>query len=78
MEACENAIGGAFKLFKGRSAETSGGLLVALSPEKADAFVKEIKELDGQPAWIIGSVSAVSSASEAGAYICDNPRIINV
>ena len=32
-----------FKLFEGFSAETSGGLLVCLASEAAEAFCKEIK-----------------------------------
>lgn len=52
----EGAKGG-FKLALGRSAETSGGLLVALpSAEAAAAFCADIAAADGQPAWIIGTV----------------------
>lgn len=48
---------GSFKLALGRSAETSGGLLVALpSAEAAAAFCADIEAADGQPAWIIGKV----------------------
>ena len=40
----------------GFSAETSGGLLVAMSEQDAIAFIKEIEEIDKCPAWIIGKV----------------------
>lgn len=45
-----------FKLRAGYSAETSGGLLVCLPPDVAVQFCKEIEEIDGFPAWIIGDV----------------------
>jgi len=47
---------GIFKLLDGLSAETSGGLLIALPEDKAKAFCEEIEQLDGYPAWIIGKV----------------------
>jgi len=45
-----------FKLTDGFSAETSGGLFICLPKDKADLFCKEIKEIDGEEAWIIGDV----------------------
>ena len=45
-----------FKLREGYSAETSGGLMVCLSRDKAEAFCAEIEAIDGVPAWIIGEV----------------------
>ena len=46
-----------FKLAMGLSAETSGGLLVALnSLETAQKFIAELKTLDKQDAWVVGSV----------------------
>ena len=42
------------RLLQGFSAETSGGLLLALpSLEVAQKFIEEISLLDGQPAWIV-------------------------
>lgn len=32
-----------FKLLKGKSAETSGGLLMMMPPENADDFMKELE-----------------------------------
>ena len=52
-----------FKLLAGFSAETSGGLLIALPADKAEAFCKEIEEIDGEPAWIIGDVIAGTKKS---------------
>lgn len=43
-------------LLGGKSAETSGGLLVALPAEQAQSFIDELQALDGKPAWIIGRV----------------------
>lgn len=45
-----------FRLFSGYAAETSGGLLVAMSAENAQKYIKELRELDGFPAWVIGKV----------------------
>eukprot|EP00002_Diphylleia_rotans_P026657 TRINITY_DN5329_c0_g1_i1.p1 TRINITY_DN5329_c0_g1~~TRINITY_DN5329_c0_g1_i1.p1 ORF type:complete len:306 (-),score=54.61 TRINITY_DN5329_c0_g1_i1:629-1546(-) len=45
-----------FKLVTGFSAETSGGLLIALPAESADQFIRELQQLDDRPAWIIGRV----------------------
>uniref|UniRef100_A0A5S6QRM8 PurM-like C-terminal domain-containing protein n=1 Tax=Trichuris muris TaxID=70415 RepID=A0A5S6QRM8_TRIMR len=44
------------RLLKGTSPETSGGLLIALPQDAASEFCEEIEQLDGQPAWIIGTV----------------------
>lgn len=45
-----------FSLMKGFSAETSGGLLICLPADKAEAFCQELEQLDKEPAWIIGKV----------------------
>ena len=45
-----------FQLVKGYSAETSGGLMICMKEEDAIAYCKELEELDGEPAWIIGRV----------------------
>ncbi len=63
-----------FPLLAGYSAETSGGLLVALPSEKAAGFCDEIQQIDGQPAWVIGRVVA----GERTAKLADQPRIIEV
>ena len=42
--------------FQGYSAETSGGLLMSISAEGAKAFADEIHAIEGQPAWVIGTV----------------------
>lgn len=67
-----------FKLLQGTSAETSGGLLICLPAEHADAFVKEIQELDGAPAWIIGKVVENISSGPNSAYISENVTVIDV
>ncbi|KAL6740381.1 hypothetical protein Aduo_013740 [Ancylostoma duodenale] len=48
--------GNGFNLFGGTSAETSGGLLVAVSPKCAEGFVRDMEAMDGHPAWIVGRV----------------------
>ncbi len=52
-----------FRLKVGYSAETSGGLLVSIPPENAQAFIEELEELDGTPAWIVGKVVPDESRS---------------
>lgn len=43
MHTADKALGGMFKLLDGKSAETSGGLLIAIPKNNAEAFVKELK-----------------------------------
>eukprot|EP01084_Bolivina_argentea_P220209 373238_1 len=45
-----------FKLMDGYSAETSGGLLIMLPRKNANAFIDEIKQIDGWPAHIVGEI----------------------
>lgn len=45
-----------FRLLKGYSAETSGGLLICMPEESAAAFCKELEEADDSPCWVIGRV----------------------
>ncbi len=68
-----------FSLVSGLSAETSGGLLIALPPETAQLFCTEIEELDHWPAWIIGSVveNLTGDRNKNTCRIVENPKIIN-
>lgn len=61
-----------FKLHSGFSAETSGGLFVALPKENAEKFCKDMEAIDGWPAWIIGDVVEGSRT----ARIVDSPTVI--
>jgi len=45
-----------FKLLEGYSSETSGGLFICIPKEKALLFCKEIQEIEGEEAWIVGEV----------------------
>eukprot|EP00457_Paulinella_chromatophora_P008202 gb/GEZN01008231.1/.p1 GENE.gb/GEZN01008231.1/~~gb/GEZN01008231.1/.p1 ORF type:complete len:316 (+),score=42.70 gb/GEZN01008231.1/:187-1134(+) len=63
-----------FKLIQGFSAETSGGLLIALPEDKAVQFCKDILAEDGHPAWIVGKVVD----GDRTAKIMPNPTIIQV
>jgi len=45
-----------WNLLGGKSAETSGGLLIAMPAHQAQPFIDELQALDGKPAWIIGRV----------------------
>ena len=52
-----------FKLTEGRSAETSGGLLVALPADRVDAFIADLREADGTNTWVVGEVVAGSGTA---------------
>jgi selenide,water dikinase len=56
MLEIDAAIGHNFRLAQGFAAETSGGLLIAMPPEAAEQYIREIQEADGKPAWIVGRV----------------------
>ena len=47
-----------FRLLKGYSAETSGGLMICMPEENALEYCRELEALDGEPSWIIGRVVA--------------------
>lgn len=50
-------LGRSAKLIAGKAVETSGGLLISLSSEKAQQFCEEYEQVSGHAAWIIGKVS---------------------
>ena len=64
-----------FRLLKGYSAETSGGLMICMPEEDAIAYCKELEELDGEPSWIIGRV--VSDVNRKAA-ITNDVKILEV
>jgi len=70
-------IFGHFRLLQGFSAETSGGLFIALPANKADDFCREIEELDHEPAWIIGGVVQAKEPGNNQAIILDDKKIIS-
>ena len=74
MVAVAGAVGNMFQLLQGYSAETSGGLLLAISKEGAEHFIEDIKAMENCEAWIIGSVEA----GPRKAIIVENPAIIEV
>jgi len=67
-----------FKLRGGYSAETSGGLFIALPEEVADDFIKELTSLDNQPSWKIGKVVAACDTSKNQSRILENYQVISV
>jgi selenide,water dikinase len=77
MDKIDELFGFNWKLLDGFSAETSGGLLIALPENKAKSFCQELEELDHQPAWIVGKV-VESQSPENQATILENKTIINV
>lgn len=63
-----------FKLLDGYSAETSGGLLIAMTHEDAMSFCEAFQKEDGHSAWIIGKV--VKGTRDA--TVDNNANIIEV
>ena len=74
MARVESHLNNNWNLFKGRSAETSGGLMILLRPADAEAYVKEYKELTGHDAWIIGRVVE----GQRRGFVVENPALIEV
>jgi len=68
-----NALG-MKKLINGVSPETSGGLLIAISPENAAEFCTEISQLEQIEAWIVGRVEE----GPRGAELVAEPQVIEV
>merc|ERR1712088_360917 len=68
------ACGNMFQLLQGYSAETSGGLLIALPREQAAAYCKDIEKQEGYQSWIVGIVEK----GQRTARIIDKPRVIEV
>lgn len=64
-----------FRLLKGYSAETSGGLMVCMPEESAQGYSKELEELDGCPSWVIGRVI---KNPERKAIIVKNFKVLEV
>lgn len=67
-----------FKLLKGYAPETSGALLIMIPPENADAFCKELEEVDGWPAWRVGDALKRTTGDKNFARIVADPKIIEV
>ncbi|KAK7194035.1 selenophosphate synthetase [Novymonas esmeraldas] len=71
-----------YRLFDGYSAETSGGLLVALpTAAAAEAFCAELAAADGGcPSWVVGHVEERASDAADGVYarLVDGYTIVEV
>lgn len=82
MAEADGACGGPWKLARGLSAETSGGLLVALPPERASEYVAACAAAQGRPAWVVGAVEAAPGGERLpealAAVLAADVRIIPV
>lgn len=75
----DELLNGKYKLMKGESAETSGGLLVALSTEvAAQQFMADLQSVDGTPSWIVGIALMRDGSSTDYAHLSPNVRVIPV
>lgn len=70
-------VGQSAKFRSGRSVETSGGLLICISPEAADKFCLEFENVTcgQQKAFIVGTVE---KALESDAVLSDSVKFIEV
>eukprot|EP01126_Amoeba_proteus_P011583 TRINITY_DN146_c0_g1_i1.p2 TRINITY_DN146_c0_g1~~TRINITY_DN146_c0_g1_i1.p2 ORF type:complete len:136 (-),score=20.30 TRINITY_DN146_c0_g1_i1:315-722(-) len=70
-----------FRLRQGYSAETSGGLLIALPPYSVQNYIDEIEHREGLKVWIVGRVvDAQNEKNQARlssdvTYISVHPKI---
>lgn len=60
IASADDGMGRMFQLVKGYSAETSGGLLLAIDPIEAAKYITDLKAANGHDIWIIGKVTAGS------------------
>jgi len=60
----DSELDGMFKLAAGKSAETSGGLLLAIGADNADMFIEKLKQQNGHDIWKVGSVVAGSNCAK--------------
>jgi len=74
MRKIAGCVGNMFQLLAGYSAETSGGLLMSISEEGARGLCKEIRELEGCEAWVIGKVTNGSRK----AAINEDPTVLEI
>ncbi|GMS96188.1 hypothetical protein PENTCL1PPCAC_18363, partial [Pristionchus entomophagus] len=79
MEEIARAMqGNGFNLFGGTSAETSGGLLIALPEEVAENFRAELEQLDGFPTFSVGRVVEATEREDNGAEINPHYAVVPV
>lgn len=76
----DTLMNGHYKLLKGLSAETSGGLLIAVANRQvAEDLVKELESEFKERAWIVGRVEERSGEEDSvSAMIVENPKVIEV
>ena len=74
MIKAEKHMNNVWQLFSGLSAETSGGMLIMMTPEDAKNFIEEYKQVTGHDAWIVGDVV---EGSRKG-IVKDDPTLLEV
>lgn len=73
-------VGQEKKLKSGRAVETSGGLLICMPAENAEAFCDEYANIHGnkQKAWIVGRVEAAAVAGRRSASLAEHVELFEV
>eukprot|EP01006_Ploeotia_vitrea_P035153 TRINITY_DN65842_c6_g5_i13.p1 TRINITY_DN65842_c6_g5~~TRINITY_DN65842_c6_g5_i13.p1 ORF type:complete len:329 (-),score=203.93 TRINITY_DN65842_c6_g5_i13:246-1232(-) len=66
-----------FRLLQGYSSETSGGLLIAMAKEHAEAYCAEMEEREGWPCYVVGDVVA-RRGDKNEARVIDEPKVVQV
>ncbi len=69
---------GVFKLLQGYSAETSGGLLMIVPAEHAEALVADLQQAQGKPAWVVGEVLSAPDGADSSARLKDGFKVLEV
>jgi hypothetical protein len=67
-----------FRLTKGYSAETSGGILCMIESSKVKDFVNEHRERFGQDTWIVGEVTKSQTPNSPKAILREDLEIISI
>ncbi|PVU86986.1 hypothetical protein BB559_006287 [Furculomyces boomerangus] len=67
-----------YGLTSGRSAETSGGLLICMSAKNANMFIDEISELENHKAFVVGNVVKCTNDEDRCAEMAQSLKIIEI
>eukprot|EP01006_Ploeotia_vitrea_P024417 TRINITY_DN57218_c0_g1_i1.p1 TRINITY_DN57218_c0_g1~~TRINITY_DN57218_c0_g1_i1.p1 ORF type:complete len:341 (+),score=43.59 TRINITY_DN57218_c0_g1_i1:171-1193(+) len=79
MDLVDQELGCMFKLKDGKSAETSGGLLIAIPKDKVDGFLQDYKEAEeGCAGWVVGEVVERPAEDTRNSAILADPQVISV
>jgi selenide,water dikinase len=67
-----------FKLLEGFSAETSGGLLIMVPPEKVALFQDDLLKEFGQKSWIVGDLTESKPEAPRKVHFGENGDVSSI